>query len=66
VRFLVAAGFAILIVATAKTVDVLQNRFGSQLEPPLTWPPTSHYPLPRLASRSRAEPSGRRLSPRVP
>jgi hypothetical protein len=38
VRFLVACGLAILIVAAAKTIDVLQSPFGSQQAPPLWLP----------------------------
>jgi hypothetical protein len=38
VRFLAAAGFAILIVATAKTIDVLLTPFGAAFEPTLQLP----------------------------
>jgi hypothetical protein len=37
-RFLFACGVAILIVATAKTVDVLQTPFGAAVQPPLWLP----------------------------
>jgi hypothetical protein len=37
-RFLFACGIAILIVATAKTIDVLQSPFGSQQATPLWLP----------------------------
>jgi hypothetical protein len=38
VRFLAAAGFAILIVATAKTIDVLLTPFGAAFDPMLQLP----------------------------
>jgi hypothetical protein len=37
-RFLVAAGFAILIVATAKAIDVLLTPFGATLDPGMQLP----------------------------
>jgi hypothetical protein len=37
-RFLVAAGFAILIVAAAKTIDVLLTPFGAAFDPMLQLP----------------------------
>jgi hypothetical protein len=38
VRFLAAAGLAILIVATAKTIDVLRTPFGAETDPVLQLP----------------------------
>ena len=37
-RFLFACGVAILIVAIAKTINVLQDPFGAQMRPPLWLP----------------------------
>jgi hypothetical protein len=37
-RFLVAAGVAILIAATAKTIDVLRTPFGTEIDPVLQLP----------------------------